>query len=289
MRRFLALSVLCSFLVCCLATTTAFAEPRQMESNHPAYNMLGEKLSYDISFLWFKRLAEGTVSLSPGPEPGQYVALLEARTLGLAAFLTQSRVERIETVMEIAPSGLFRPVIQRAHTIKGDGDSKNERVRSYRFDYEKREVYYKNRRTGKKVHERAYPMDKEGPVYDLLSAFYNVRAGLFGSVKTGLHLALPTFTRRGTEDITVVRIDGKEKKRQKFFPKDTILCKVLVDPDIFKTKGRKIYVGLNDEMVPQRMIVKKVIGIGDVRGVLRSAQNVLKKQSSGEIENAEGK
>ena len=241
--------------------------------------MLGEKLSYDVSFLWFKRLAIGTISLSPGPEEGQYIALLEARTLGLTAFLTRDRIERVETLMEIGPEGLLRPLVQSAHTIKGEGSSRTERIRSYHFDYQQRAVYYKNRKTGKEPQEKTYQMDKDGPVYDLLSAFYNVRAEMFGPVVRGKHLALPTFTRRGTEDIIVARVVEKEQKRHRFFPADSILCKVLADPDTFGTKGREVFVGFNQEMVPRRAIVKNVIGLGDVRGILKKTEYTLSKKA----------
>jgi len=246
--------------------------------------MLGEELKYDVSFLWFKRLAEGTISLMPGPEDGQYTALLQARTLGLTAFLTSHRVEKIETVMEFGPEGLLRPLIQRAYNIRGEGKKKKERIRSYHFDHQQRQVYYKNWKTGKKPQEKTYPMDKPGPVYDLLSAFYNVRAGLYGPVERGRQLALPTFTRRGTEDVIVERLQKKAQKRQRFFPKTDILCKVLADPDTFGTKGRDVFVGFDTAMVPQRAVVKNVIGLGDVRGVLRSASNLLQNKHSSKDE-----
>lgn len=275
MRRFFTLFSSSLLVVFLLLPTLVFADQTTSKPGHPIAKMLGEKLSYDVSFLWFKRLAAGTISLSPGPEPGQYIALLEARTLGLTAFLTRDRVEKVETLMEIGPDGLLRPLVQNALTIKGEGSSQTERVRSYHFNYDQRAVFYKNWKTGKESQEKTYPMDKDGPVYDLLSAFYNVRAGMFGPVVRGDHLALPTFTRRGTEDIVIARVVEEEQKRHTFFPQGTVLCKVLVDPDTFGTNGRDVFVGLDDEMVPRRVIVKNVIGLGDVRGVLKEIQNSL--------------
>lgn len=269
--------------------TTAFAnKPPSSAATFSIDRMLGEKLSYDVSFLWFKRLAKGTISLSYGPESGQYIALLEAKTLGLTAFLTRKRIEMVETIMEIGPEGEFRPILQSAHTIKGEGEKKTERIRTYRFDYDKRTVLYRNwifsskYKKGKKTLEKTYLMGKSGPVYDLLSAFYNVRAGAYGELERGKKLALATFTRRGTDDIVVARVSETEQKRHAFFPKDAILCNVLVDPDTFGTKGRDIYVGFDANMVPQKAVVKKVLGLGDVRGTLRKAVNTLTQQKPGE-------
>ena len=118
-------------------------------------------------------------------------------------------------------------------------------------------------------------MDKTGPVFDVLSAFYNVRTGLFGPLSRGRHIALPTFSRRGNGDIIIARVVEQEKPLHPFFPPERVLCKVLVDPDTFGTKGRDIYFGMDEGMIPQRMVVKGVIGLGDARGVLRETSNVL--------------
>jgi len=273
MRRLLPCSVLLILLACLAPPPVHSAGQGSPPSDHPVNLMLGETLSYDVSFLWFKRLAEGTISLQPGPQPGQYVALLEARTLGLTAFLTRHRVERIETLMELGPEGLLRPLLQQAHTIKGEGDSRRERIRSYRYAHNERTVYYRNWKTGQSASEKSYPMEKPGPVYDILSAFYNVRAGRFGELVRGRHIAIPTFTRRGTEDVVVARVAEQEQRRQNYFPPDSQLCKVLVNPDTFGTKGRDIFVQFDQRMIPQRAVVKNVIGLGDVRGILRETRS----------------
>lgn len=247
-------------------------------SGRSVTDMLGEKLTYDLSFLWFTRLAEGSIVFLPGPEPGQYRALLEARTLGLTAFLTRHRVEKIETIMELTADGFLRPLLQSAHTIHGTGSSRTERVRSYRFNYRDRTVLYKNTKTGKNSETRIYQMENDGPVYDVLSSFYNVRAGLYGPISGGEHLALPTFTRRGTEDVIIAQVVEAEKQRHPFFPPELKLCKVLVDPDMFGTEGRDIFMGIDENMIPRRMVVKGVVGLGDARGILREVSNTLDDQ-----------
>lgn len=274
MRRLLL--ILSIYFLISVGVCSAGTHPVQVPDvpDRSVLKLLGEKLTYDLSFLWFDHLAEGSIALLPGPEPGQYTALLEARTLGLTAFLTRHRKEKLETIMELTPDGFLRPLIQRARTIKGEGNGRTERVRSYRFNYHDRTVLYKNSKTGRKDDIRTYTMDKDGPVYDVLSAFYNMRAGLFGPIVGGTHLALPTFTRRGTEDIIIAQVVDEEKKRHSFFPQDLILCKVLVDPDVFGTKSRDIFFGVDEDMVPRRMMVKGVIGLGDARGVLRNISYV---------------
>jgi hypothetical protein len=273
MRHLLTCCVLPVLLLCLAAPGVRAAGEEDPPEARPIDLMLGETLSYDVSFLWFRRLAEGTISLRPGPQPGQYVALLEARTLGLTAFLTRHRIERIETLMELGPEGLLRPLLHQAHTIKGEGESRHERIRSYRYDHNARTVFYRNWKTGQAASERRYPMEKPGPVYDILSAFYNVRAGRFGALTRGRHVAIPTFTRRGTEDVVVARVAEQEQLRQSYFPPQSLLCKVLVNPETFGTRGRDIFVQFDERMVPQRAVVKNVIGLGDVRGILREIRS----------------
>lgn len=273
MLRSLRLITVFVLLVCSLSPVGAFAAQAALESSHPVNRMLGEKLSYDISFLWFDHLAEGTISLSPGPETGQYTALLEAHTLGIAALLTRNRVERIETIMEIGPDGLLRPLVKNKHSTKGAGESKKERIRVSKFNYADRTVLHEKWSTGKKPQKKSYPLGQKENVYDILSAFYNLRAGLFGPVAYGPGLILPTFTLRGIEEIIVTRVAEDEPNRHSFFPDGTILCEVSVDPDAFGTKGREMFVGFDAQMVPRRAVVENVIGLGDVRGLLRNADH----------------
>lgn len=273
MWRSLRLITVIILLAFTLPAVGVFAAQAVLESGHPINRMLGEKLSYDISFLWFDHLAEGTISFSSGPETGQYTALLEAHTLGIAAFLTRNRVERIETVMEIGPDGLLRPLVKNKHSTKGVGDSKKERIRISKFNYADHTVLHEKWSTGKPSQKKIYPLGQKEQVYDILSAFYNLRAGLFGPVIYGPALTLPTFTLRGIEEIMVSRVAEDEPNRHSFFPDGTILCKVSVDPDAFGTKGREIFVGFDAQMIPHRAVVENVIGLGDVRGLLRNADH----------------
>lgn len=97
----------------------------------------------------------------------------------------------------------------------------------------------------------------EGPIYVLRSAFYNVRSGVFGSLEYGREQALPTFSRRGRDQLIVARVSKEDQQRHFFFPDDTILYKVLIDPATFKTKTGEIFIDFNDEMVPRRAVIEK--------------------------------
>ena len=245
-----------------------------LSPSHPAEGLIGEELTYDVSFLWFDRLATGSVRFSKGEKPGTYLAVLEARTRGFAAMVTKDRIERIQTLMEIDENGMLRPLVHGSHSFKGKGDKQRERVTSYTFDYQTRQVKFQ-----KVVNNRIYdveylPLDTDQPVFDLLSAFYNMRIGSFGPID-GNQIVFSTFHRRGVEEIVVAPVDRDSLKNGDFFAPNAILRKVLVDPEIFKTSGRDLLISFDETGRPQKAVVKNVIGLGDVRGVLRQAQPPL--------------
>ncbi|MCK4621352.1 MAG: DUF3108 domain-containing protein [Desulfuromonadales bacterium] len=238
------------------------------QKNHPIENLVGEKLYYDVSFLWFKRLAEGSISLQRAEQPGTYLAVMQARTLGLAAFFTRNRIEKYQTLLEIGPNGLLRPLVHSSHTFKGSGDQQREKRTTYTFDFSAGQVHYKKVKNGRVDADELLPLETDGPVFDILSAFYNLRIESFGKI-AHRKIVLPTFHRKGVEEIIIAPAEKLSSSDQRFFGDTTLLCKVLVDPSVFKTKGRDLYVGFDEKNRLERGIIKNVIGLGDVKGVLR--------------------
>jgi len=240
---------------------------------HPVERLVGEQLAYDVSFLWFKRLAEGTIRLQRGEVPGTYLATMEARTRGFAAFVTKHRIEKYQTLMEIGPDGLLRPLLHSSHTFKGQGEQQKEKRTSYRFDYDTRQVHYKKIKYHRIAADEFLPLETEGAVFDILSAFYNLRLESFGVIGSQ-EIRLPTFHRKGVEDIVVAPVAKLKSSEKSFFAGNGALCKVLVDPSVFKTNGRELFVSFDKENRLERGIIKNVIGLGDVKGVLREVTRV---------------
>lgn len=247
-----------------VATVSAAA----LSDTHPVEKLVGEQLAYDVSFLWFKHLAAGTIRLERGEQPGTYLAVMEARTRGFAAFVTKNRIEKYQTLMEIGPDGFLRPLVHSSHTFKGQGKDQKEKMTSYRFDYENRQVQYKKIKYHRVDADELLPLETDGPVYDILSAFYNLRLEAFGSL-TEREIRMPTFHRKGVEEIIVAPVADLNNGDRQFFATKGTLCKVLVDPSVFKTNGRELFVSFDANNRLERGIIKNVIGLGDVKGVLR--------------------
>ena len=176
--------------------------------------------------------------------------------------------------MELGPDGLLRPLVHSSHSLKGKGGKQREKVTSYTFDYAAQQVTFQKTKDHVIHDDELLPLGTDGPVFDILSAFYNLRSGSLGLLEDE-QISLPTFHRKGIEEIVVTPVDRSTLKDDNFFAKNSVLRKVLVDPEIFKTDGRDLLVSFDESGRPLKAIVKNVIGLGDVKGVLRHVQPPL--------------
>ncbi|WP_432821038.1 DUF3108 domain-containing protein [Trichloromonas sp.] len=248
----------------------AFAAPAAAEPPSAAGfdRWLGQSLRYDIDFLWFDSIAEGSLSFSAGIQPGTYRAVLEARTLGVAAWLTSDRVQRYVSVMEKSADGRLRALSYESQIIKGRGEKSKDRSKRYLFDHDQRQVRYQRGRDGSFGAAEVLPMAEGAPPNDILTAFFNFQAGFFGPLVPGGHYRIPTFSRNGTATIEAAVLPGPLWVRKDFFPANGLLVKVILDPEVFDTAGGALYIWFDKDRLPARGIVEKVIGLGDVYGTL---------------------
>lgn len=268
MRCLLSLLLVLTFFSPAWAQESS-AAPQVQAGPEPLESMIGEALSYDIAFLWFDRLAEAQLTLERGERPGTLRAVLEAKTLGVAAWLTRDRVQRYESLIEITPEGRLRTLRYESRIIKGKGRKKTDKSKRFTFDYDARIIRYERTRGTLFELEREIPMEGEVPPNDILTAFYNFRAGFFGPVEDGRTFAIPAFKSKGIGEIKVAIISGK-KRRHDFFPEGGVLAKIKVDREVFETSDGSMYVWFDAFGRPARGIVENVIGLGDVKGTLRS-------------------
>lgn len=267
------------FLVIFLFVQASSAAALEMRSDYPVLqerrlpleSLVGESLVYDIAFLWFDRLAEGRLSFAAGDRPGTYRAVLEAKTLGVAAWLTSDRMQRYVSLMELTSEGRLRSLSFESHIIKGKGKDRSDTTRLYTFDYQNHQIRYQRARKGKFYKDEMLPMSSESP-NDILTAFYNFRAGFFGPVKPGGRYAVPTFSREGKEEIRVEILTDSERPANPFFPRNGLLGRVMLEKEVMDTAGGVVYVWFDELGRPMRGIVENVIGLGDVRGTLREQQ-----------------
>jgi hypothetical protein len=233
--------------------------------------LCGEKLSYDIAFLWFDRLAVGDFILEKTEQPQTYRATLEARTMGAAAWLTGNRVQRYVSTLRLSDEGGLRPVSFDADMYRRSGDKVKSRLKHWAFDYPRRLVIEKVTRNGRKSPLKRHAMGSGPYPYDILSAFYNFRAGLWGPLEVGTSCKVPTFAKGAPSVIDISVLANKDRPKEGGFPTGGLVVKVVVDPEVFDTGDGTLYIWFDKAMRPDRVLVKNVIGMGDVRANLRSA------------------
>ncbi len=241
------------------------AEPVETAPKMSIEDWVGKELVYDIAFLWFDRLAEGQLAVSPGPRPGTYRALLEARTLGVAAWLTSDRVQRYEALMEISPDGLLRPLSYESRIIKGPKDKRKDRGKCYLYDHEKGQVSYTRTRNGAPGEATVLPIAGTPPA-DILTAFFNFQSGVYGPLTPGKTYRILALAKKGVGWMEAEVLPEEKWPEKEFFSKTATLVKVRVDPEVFETKDGILYIGFDRALRPERGIVENVIGMGTVYG-----------------------
>jgi len=239
-------------------------------ANERVAAMLNEDLRYDVAFLWFSHVAVGRIRLQPGAVAGTYVASLDARTQGLSAFLTQHRRSRYESTMELS-NGRFRPLRYEAVGSRGTGDKIRRRRKIYEFDYERREIRFSKVKTGFPDQREVRPMPAAG-LSDILTAFYNLRAGFIGPIDAGAEVAIPTMVSDERATITIHRLDAAERKSHTDFPAGGQLYRVTIGREVFGTKDGAVLVWFDAAGQPGRTVVEDVLSLGDVIGTLQGFQ-----------------
>lgn len=266
--RFVIVSLLAAGLllqsgaVAFAAASPPAAVPRLLDK------MIGEHHRYTLDFLVFKDLAEGSLRLTAEKTPGRYRAELVARTLGVASWLSGDRTQSYVSIMEEDGSGRLRSISHESTIHKRKQGRWTDRQKRYRFDYQARKVYQEKGRDGQFRPGLVFELPSGRPPVDILTGFYNLRAGVYGKLTPGARIKIPTFTTKGIADIDVEVLTDLQRSSRPFFPAGGTLLKVKVDPEVFDTGDADLYAWFDETGRPARGIVENVIGLGDVYGRL---------------------
>ncbi|MBM4300845.1 MAG: DUF3108 domain-containing protein [Deltaproteobacteria bacterium] len=162
--------------------------PGPLQVAAAAAPVIREDLEYQISLGPWSDVARGHLVLKE-LEPGHYLAEFSGAAQGLWQLMSRWLPERYQTEM-VLREGRLLPLVYREEFI-----SKGRRIlKEYRFDHERGRVsLWRRAEGGDKVKKWEAPL--QGPVYDLLTLFYNLRLGAFGPLPGGSTLrvnVLPT-------------------------------------------------------------------------------------------------
>lgn len=256
------------FALTLLSFALLCSEAQELGAEKEIQQMVGENYLYSIDFLFFKRLAEGELRFSETDQPDIYRAELIGRTLGVASWLSGDRTQTYTSVMKLTPDGSLRSIEHTSRIVKRKWGKWRDRGRHHRYDYTQGIVFEEKSKEGvvSSRKERKIPEGQQ-PV-DMLTAFYNLRAGVYGPLARGSQFLIPTYSGKGFSNISVTVLTVAKQAKQEFFPAHGLLLSVTLDPEVFDTDSGNLYFWLSDAGFPERGIVEDIIGMGDVRGSL---------------------
>lgn len=137
-----------------------------------------ENLEYQISLGLWSDVARVHLVLKE-LKPGHYLAEFSGAAKGMWQLLSRWLPERYQTEM-VYRDGRLQPLVYRE-----EFQEKGEKVlKEYRFDYDHSQLtLWRQVGGGEKIKQWEVPLT--GPVYDLLSLFYNVRLDALGPAPGG--------------------------------------------------------------------------------------------------------
>lgn len=253
---------------CALAATNS---PPVSASKAASQVLTGFDRHYNISFLWFDRLAAGQLSLArDSSAPNRFRAFLDAKTLGIAGWLTGDRMQHYETLMEMTPQGRLVPLEYRVKVLKKKGGKVIEYVKHYTFDSRTRTIKMTRSRDGKRGVEKPVKILGNRYPVDFLTAGFNYILGADGPLQAGERKDIFAFTDEGERKIVIEVLRAEEWPKISLFGKGKgTLLKIILPPEILDTDGGAVYALLDEKLLPQQVIVENVLGMGNVIGELR--------------------
>jgi hypothetical protein len=170
--------------------------------------------------------------------------------------------------MEDDGTGRMRSVSHLSSIHKKKDGVWIDRQKRYRFDYQAGKVFQENGDNGIFSPGPVFELPAGNTPVDLLTGFYNLRAGIYGTIAPGKTLRIPTFTSKGVSEIEVEVMEVARRQSLPFFPANGTLVQLKIDPEVTDVGDVALYVWFDDAGRPARGVLGNVIGLGDVEGRL---------------------
>lgn len=252
-----------SLVLALFSSASEQAGAQELNITKSIQQLVGEDYRYAIDFLFFTRLAAGEFRFSESGQVNVYKAELIGRTSRIASWLIGERTQTYTSLMELTPDGSLRSIEHVARIDKLRWGMRRNWGRLHRYDYEQGKIFAEKSNGGvprsKKEHE--IPAGQQ-PV-DMLTAFCNLRTGLYGPLVRGAHFLIPTYSDDGFAEIEVNVLTVEQQAEYDYFPSSGQLVQAKIDPKIFENSGN-LYIWFNNAGVPERGIVENMIGKGDI-------------------------
>jgi hypothetical protein len=233
---------------------------------------VGEVLYFDISFLWFKNAATAKVGFYE--KDGKYFSYMEAKTKGFVGFFTAYRQHIYQANFDIVDGGrrvrantFLRKVIEGGNVVKAE----------HFFDYSQREHRWVQHQNEEMIEVNKEEIPPGVNFDDVLTAFYNIRNGVYGPVGKGNHYTIKTIPEKGNGEILVhvreIEEEIKVRKEQGKKLGNELLIDLLVPKEIFSTESGRIRFWSSKHLIPTESTIKDYILLGDLHAVLSKRES----------------
>lgn len=233
----------------------------------------GEKLVYDISFLWFENAAEAVTTMEQ--DENGCIARLTAETKGFVGFFTGYVKHFYVSYMKMTQEkkGLWPYLFEKNIIFQ-----RSEEKVVTKLDYKKRTLSWVTTEKGKIIEEKSMPIPPSIVYYDILSVLYNFRSMYYGEIEKGKDFVIQTIPEKNESEIRIHVATREEelklKREENIKDSEGYFLIVKIPKEIFKTKEGRVLVWGSKDLLPLKVIVRDYIGFGDIRATLREKINV---------------
>ncbi|MFQ5481878.1 MAG: DUF3108 domain-containing protein [Nitrospinaceae bacterium] len=231
----------------------------------------GEKLVFDISFLFFDNAATADVRFFE--KNGRFYSVLRAETKGFVGFFTSYRKHFYRASFDVIDGG--RRVRTRnfeREVIIGDNV---ERTQHY-LDYNSRKHWWFKYKNDDLIEQEQEPIEEGKFMDDILAAFYNFRNGVYGPIQEGRDYKIDTIPDQGMKAMSVHVFDEAEEqeyRRKNGRPGgEELLLKVVIPKEVFKTQTGELIFWSSRNYIPLETKVLNYILLGDLHVKFRERQ-----------------
>lgn len=213
------------------------------------------RATYEVSYGIFQTMGIADARFETH-EDDTYAIRIEARTTGVAKFLSNNRTEVYESHGKIINGKLVPDTYTKIRKTNSEKITK-----TYTFDHLKKIVF-------KEVNEEGKRHKEINDFYageDILSLFFNVKHYMKSRQNQLLH-AIGANKENGRIDVIFPKGDVVSRMKKELGIEEGNFVKVILNDRIFSSANGELLINLNEEGLCEKAILEDVLLFGDIVG-----------------------
>lgn len=238
-------------------------------------NLKSEKLTYQVYYLNFVKIAEGYFYFRPKSEK-YFVAEAFAKVEGVADIFSGHKSQKLVSGMQLSfePVPRLLPITFERTIVK-----RNKRVYSrHAFNYKSREWRYRVFVNGK-LRSRHREEIPEGVVYENFASIpCNLRLGVYGQLQKGCTIRFRTLPFKGVDTMSIEVAGAKREAAEAGWLKGIkgaeLLVLMKVTEKIMGLKPAEVLVAVDKNLTPIAGLIKDAVPVGNIYINLKSKEYI---------------